>query len=143
MSTLLREVGGEFDNVLAFIKPTHFHGVSEFWAPPPQGATFEQSIYIPGRLPSETEEDLIEKQVIFDMMLDSKVWAKKYIQNPFPYLRKEKSDFSKEELKYFKRVFFDCVKKYEKIRDDALFIPLESLSSQQLQAWEEYQSQNK
>jgi len=27
MSTLLREVGGDFDDVLAFIKPAHLHGV--------------------------------------------------------------------------------------------------------------------
>lgn len=40
MSTLLREVGGDFDDVLAFIKPAHLHGVQELWAAPPQGATF-------------------------------------------------------------------------------------------------------
>ena len=53
------------------------------------------------------------------------------MQNPFPYLRKEKNDFEKQELKHFKRIFFDCVKKYEQIRDEALFIPIEHLSAEQ------------
>jgi len=41
---------------------------------------------------------LIEKQAIFDLLLDTKLWSAKYLTNPFPYLSDSITDFSKQDF---------------------------------------------
>jgi hypothetical protein len=64
------------------------------------------------RIKGETDEMLIEKQALFDLLLDTKLWSAKYLTNPFPYLRESITDFSETDLKYYKTHFFNSIKKY-------------------------------
>jgi len=40
-------------------------------------------------LRGDTDEILIEKQAILDVMMDTKVWGEKYITNAFPYVHED------------------------------------------------------
>lgn len=41
---------------------------------------------IPAGFEGENVEDLIEKQAIMDVLLETRTWAKPYLSNPFPYI---------------------------------------------------------
>ena len=49
----------------------HFLPIQRYWEPPPHGVNFTQATKIPKRQLNETDEMLIEKQAIFDVLLDS------------------------------------------------------------------------
>ena len=49
---------------------------------------------------------LIEKQAIFEVLLDTRTWGDKYITNPFPYINKDITTFKEEDLKHFKKHHF-------------------------------------
>ena len=55
---------------------------------------------------------LIEKQAIFEVLLDSWVWGEKYISNPFPYINEDITKFKEDDLKYYKKTFYINLKKY-------------------------------
>ena len=44
---------------------------------------YSQATKIPKRIENETNEMLIEKQAIIDVLLDTRLWGDKYITNPF------------------------------------------------------------
>jgi len=60
---------------------------------------------------------LIEKQAIFDVLLDTRAWGEKYIVNPFPYIEEDITKISEKDLKHFKKHFFVQLKKYQAFRD--------------------------
>ena len=47
---------------------------------------YTQATTIPARILNETDEMLIEKQAIIDVLLDTRCWGEKYVTNPFPYI---------------------------------------------------------
>jgi hypothetical protein len=49
---------------------------------------------------------LIEKQAILEVLLDSRVWGDKYIMNPFPYIEKDITKISANDLKHYKKTFY-------------------------------------
>lgn len=55
---------------------------------------------------------LIEKQAIFDVLLDTRAWGEKYVINPFPYIEKDLTKISEKDLKHYKKEFFINLKKY-------------------------------
>lgn len=55
---------------------------------------------------------LIEKQAILDVLLDTRLWGEKYITNPFPYIEKDITKISEENLKHYKKHFYINLKKY-------------------------------
>lgn len=59
---------------------------------------------------------LIEKQALFEVLLDSRVWGKE-LSNPFPYIEEDITKISEKDLKYFKKTFFVNLKKYQAFRD--------------------------
>lgn len=60
---------------------------------------------------------LIEKQAIFEVLLDTRVWGDKYITNPFPYIEEDITKISDEKLKEYKKHFYINLKKYQSFRD--------------------------
>lgn len=60
---------------------------------------------------------LIEKQAIFEVLLDTRTWGDKYITNPFPYIDKDITSFKEEDLKHFKKHFYVSLRKYQAFRD--------------------------
>ena len=63
---------------------------------------------------------LIEKQAIFEILLDTKLWGEKYVTNGFPYLTGDITELSEKDHKYFKNTFFVNYKKYEAFRDSVV-----------------------
>lgn len=55
---------------------------------------------------------LIEKQAILEVLLDTRVWGDKYVTNPFPYIEKDLTRISADDLKTFKKTFYINLKKY-------------------------------
>lgn len=117
MAAMLKNVLKACYTVLAFVGSPHFTPVQKYWIPPPEGVNYTTATTIPKRILNETDEDLIEKQAIFDVMLGTRVWADKYITNPFPYIESDVTRITKEEMETFKKTFFINLKKYEAFRD--------------------------
>ncbi len=117
MSAMLKNVLKACYSVLAFVGAPHYYPIQKYWVPPPEGVNFTTATTIPKRIMNESDEDLIEKQAIFDVMLGTRVWADKYIVNPFPYIEPDITKISKEDLETFKKTFFINLKKYEAFRD--------------------------
>ena len=117
MAALLKNVLKACFCVLAFVGTPHFMPIQKYWVPPPEGINFTQASTIPNRILNETNEMLIEKQVILDVMMESRVWSDKYIINPFPYIEKDIKKFSKEDLEHYKKTFYINLKKYESFKN--------------------------
>ena len=86
--------------------------MQNYWQPPPYGVNFTQATRIPKRIENETDEMLIEKQAIFEVLLDTRVWGDKYITNPFSYIEKDITAMKPEDLKHFKKHFYIQLRKY-------------------------------
>jgi formylmethanofuran:tetrahydromethanopterin formyltransferase len=67
---------------------------------------------IPDGFPGETVEDLIEKQAIMDVLLESRVWSRNYLSNPFPYIFEDITKIDKQDLEKYKLLFQKHYKKY-------------------------------
>lgn len=86
MTALLRNVMQAANCALVYVGTPHFVPISNYWRPPPSGINYSQATKIPKRLENESDEMLIEKQAIIDVLLDTRLWGEKYIVNPFPYI---------------------------------------------------------
>lgn len=117
MAAVLKNVLKACYSVLAFVGTPHFVPVQKYWIPPPEGINYTTATTIPKRIMNETDEELIEKQAIFDVLLNTRVWADRYITNPFPYIEQDITKIPKEDLNHYKKVFFLNLKKYEAFRD--------------------------
>jgi hypothetical protein len=91
--------------------------MQKYWVPPVEGTNFRAACTIPKRILNERDEDLIEKQAIFEVMLNTRLWSDKYITNPFPYIEPDISQIQEDDLNIFKKTFFINHKKYEAYRD--------------------------
>lgn len=49
-------------------------------------------------------------------MLETTIWAEPYLSNPFPYLVKDITKCTKEELAGMKKSFFDYYNKYNSFK---------------------------
>lgn len=112
MTALLKNVMQAANSALVFVGNPHFAPIQKYWIPPPIGVNYSQATKIPKRQPNETNEMLIEKQAIFEVLLDSRVWGEKYIINPFPYIEEDISKIKPDDLKHYKKHFFINLKKY-------------------------------
>lgn len=117
MSAMLRNILKTCPSVLAYVGSPHFLPIQNYWIGPPNGVDFKTVVTIPKRIIHESNEDLIEKQAIFDVLLNSKVWSDIYVTNPFTYLQDDIAKISQNELDSFKRIFYINTKKYEAYRD--------------------------
>lgn len=69
---------------------------------------------------SETDEVLIEKHALFDVMFDTNLWGKEHVKNPFPYISEDFFSLKEEDIKEIKKKFYVNYKKYEKIKEEFL-----------------------
>jgi hypothetical protein len=120
MAAMLKDILKACYSVLVFVGHPHFIPIQKYWTPPPEGVNFTLATTIPKRILNETDDDLIEKQAIFEVLLNTRIWADRYITNPFPYIEKDITKIPKEDLESFKKTFFINLKKYEAFRDRIL-----------------------
>lgn len=117
MAALLKNVLKACYSVLGFVGHPHLLPIQKYWIPPPEGINFTTASTVPKRIMNETDEDLIEKQAIFDMMLNTRIWSEKYVTNPFPYIEEDITKIPSADLDNMKKTFYINLKKYELFRD--------------------------
>lgn len=129
MTAMLKEAFPAASQSAAFVGTPHYIPIQRYWVGPPSGINYTQATYIPPQIPNETPEMLIEKQALFDMLLDTKVWGQKYITNPFMYLHDSIEDIPKQDLKYFMNYFKQTISQYSEVRNQKLKLPSQMLES--------------
>lgn len=117
MTALLRTTMQAANTCCAFVGTPHWVPMQNYWQPPPLGVNYTQAVTIPKRIINETDEMLIEKQALLDVLLDTRVWGEKYVTNPFPYIEEDITKIAESDLKHFKQHFFINLKKYQAFRD--------------------------
>lgn len=117
MTALLRNTMQAANTCCVFVGNPHWVPMQNYWQPPPHGVNYTQATAIPDRILNETDEMLIEKQAIIDVLLDTRCWGEKYVTNPFPYIEENITKISAADLKHFKQHFFINLKKYQAFRD--------------------------
>lgn len=120
MAAVLKNALKACYSVLAYVGHPHFLPIQKYWIPPPDGINYTAATTIPKRILNETDEDLIEKQAIFEVLLNTRIWADIYVTNPFPYIESDITKIPKEDLDTFKRTFYVNLKKYQAFRDKIL-----------------------
>ena len=137
MTALLRNTMAASNCCCAFVGTPHFSPIQNYWKPPPHGVNYTQATTIPKRLENETNEMLIEKQAILDVLLDTRLWGDKYITNPFPYIEKDITKIPEDDLKHFKKHFYVNLRKYQAFRDrvchQEAYLQVEELSKKYAQ----------
>lgn len=118
MTALLKNTATKAIFTAAFVGQPHFIPMQKYWTPPPYGINFTSATKIPDRLPNESNEDLIEKQAIFDVLLGTRLWSEKYILNPFPYINDDITKIS--DIDSYKKCFYINLKKYQLFRDSVI-----------------------
>lgn len=86
MTAILKEAFQAAMQMIAFVGIEHWRPIQQYWVGPPHGINITEATRIPEGFPGETTEDLIEKQALLDVMLETRVWSRNYLSNPFPYL---------------------------------------------------------
>ena len=117
MTALLRNTMMAANTCVAFVGNPHWVPVQNYWQPPPHGVNFTQATTIPPRIKNETDEMMIEKQAIIDVLLDTRAWGEKYVTNPFPYIDEDVTKFADKDFRHFKQHFYINMKKYQAFRD--------------------------
>ena len=111
MTGVLNQVMKEVDSVIAFVGSPHFEPIQNLWE---EQISFKNVLEVPNRIVGETDNDLIEKQAIFDVLMESRLWSESYIVNPFMYLEKDAAKFTQEDYEKNKTQFKKSLDKYEK-----------------------------
>ena len=122
LTALLKEAFASSNMTAAFVGAPHFIPIQRYWVGRPSGVNYTQATHIPPKIPNETNEMMIEKQALFDLLLDTKVWGQKYITNPFMYLTESITDINAKDLEYFKNYFHKMIGKHSQERDKRLAI---------------------
>eukprot|EP01017_Pseudomicrothorax_dubius_P038309 TRINITY_DN5716_c0_g1_i3.p1 TRINITY_DN5716_c0_g1~~TRINITY_DN5716_c0_g1_i3.p1 ORF type:complete len:352 (-),score=86.07 TRINITY_DN5716_c0_g1_i3:87-1142(-) len=117
MSALLKEALQAATCIVAMVGMPHYTPVKKYWVGPPHGINFEEACRIPDRLSGESDENLIEKQALLDVLLEKRAWGDRYISNPFPYLVNNIAGVSQEELAKMKKCFLTNYHKYESFKN--------------------------
>lgn len=120
MTALIKNTAVTSMSLSCFVGQPHLTPIKKYWTPPPDGINLTRATTIPERIENETNEDLIEKQAIFDILLGTRLWSEKYIFNPFPYIEEDITKISN--LDDLKKTFFINLKKYEMLRNSVIDI---------------------
>lgn len=86
MTGLLKSVFQAAEVVNAYVGIPHLQPIKHYWVDPPLGINYSEATRIPPRRPGETDENLIEKHALLDVLLETHTWAEPYLSNPFPYV---------------------------------------------------------
>jgi hypothetical protein len=117
MTAVLKNVLRTCFSVLIFVGSPHYVPIQKYWIPPPEGINYTQATTVPKRILNETDEHLIEKQAIFDVLLETRIWSEKYIVNPFPYIERDLKKMDKDAFDSYKKTFYVNLRKYETFKD--------------------------
>ena len=129
LTAMLKEAFPAANQTAAFVGAPHYIPMQRYWVGPPAGINYTQATYVPPKIPNETEEMLVEKQALFDLLLDTKVWSAKYLTNPFMYMTESIEDMSDKDREYFKDYFKKAIQSYSKLRDEKLQLPMKEIDS--------------
>jgi hypothetical protein len=108
-AAVLRRVALTYPSVDAWIGAPHTAPLLPLWADLPELA---EATVIPPRRAEDSDEDLIEKQVILDVLHGTNVWSNPVLSNSFPYLS---PSLTPEKLLASKRIFHDRLTKYQSL----------------------------
>jgi hypothetical protein len=122
ITAMLKEAFQSCNTTAAFVGASHYIPIQRYWVGPPSGVNYTQATFIPPKIPNETPEMLIEKQALFDLLLDTKVWSQKYITNPFQYITESIVDINQKDFTYFKKYFHKMIGHHSENRDKKLSI---------------------
>ena len=123
LTAMIKEVMPAASTTSVFVGAPHFVPIQRYWVGPPAGVNYTQATHVPPPIPHETVEMQVEKQALFDLLLDTKVWAQHYITNPFQYVTESLADLKTGDIKYLANHFKKMTMKYVKMRDEKLIMP--------------------
>lgn len=98
MTAMMKQAFQAAIQMVSFVGIEHWRPIQQYWVGPPYGINVTEATRIPDGFPGETTEDLIEKQALLDVMLETRVWARDYLSNPFPYLFEDITKIDAKEL---------------------------------------------
>jgi hypothetical protein len=122
LTAMIKETAPATSTTAVFVGAPHFIPIQRYWVGPPGGVNYTQATHIPPKIPNETPEMLIEKQVLFDLLLDTKVWGQKYITNPFQYITDSALDIPQKDYQHFKDFFHKMIGVHSQSRDKKIAI---------------------
>jgi hypothetical protein len=85
-TAMLKESFQAAQNISAFVGAAHINPIQDLWIPPPDGINFTRATSVKDRKGKETDEQVIEKHALLDVLLELRPWGKSYVTNPFSYL---------------------------------------------------------
>lgn len=101
--------------MVSYVEMAQWTPIQRYWQPAPYGINYTEATRIPDRLRGETDEMLIEKQALLDVMLQSRAWGESHVVNPFPYLIPDVTQLDATQLKGMKDCFRQNLIKYTNI----------------------------
>ena len=117
MTAILKEAFQAAMQMIAFVGIEHWRPIQQYWVGPPHGINITEATRIPEGFPGETTEDLIEKQALLDVMLETRVWSRNYLSNPFPYLFEDITKVEEKELEHYQKTFAKHYRKYNEFKN--------------------------
>ena len=102
-----------------FLRMDHFHKFQKYYDVENLDFSFEKAFNVPIRS-NETDERLIEKHALLDFLLESNLWGRSYVMNPFPYISENYHNLTEEDTKELKKKFYVFYKKFERIKTEFL-----------------------
>lgn len=113
MTAMLKEAFQASTSIVAMVEMHHYSPMISYWEPPPHGINYTEATRVPPRVPGETDEEVIEKHAIMDVMLSSQVWGAPYLSNAFPYLIEDLSAVEESVYSGYKKCFAFNFAKYK------------------------------
>ncbi|CAG9315698.1 unnamed protein product [Blepharisma stoltei] len=111
----------ENDSVVSFVNNPTYLALPEIWKEA-DNLSFKEACQIPPKIPEDTNEILIEKHALLDVILETNIWASKYTKNPFPYIGL-KSEITPEDKQKYKEIFKQKYFQYQQFVEDRLRLP--------------------
>ena len=112
MTAMLKESFQAAVSIVAMVEMPNYNPIIDYWQPPPHGINFTEATRVPPRIRGETDEEIIEKHAIMDIMLSSQVWSQPYISNAFPYIIEDISKCDEKQYEGYKKCFAFNYSKY-------------------------------
>ena len=85
-TAMLKEAFQSAQNMTCLVGISHLNPIQDLWVPPPEGINFTRATTVKDRKGKETDEQVIEKHALLDVLLETRPWGKPYVSNPFSYL---------------------------------------------------------
>ena len=118
LSALISASSHRYTNIGIWLGVHHAEPVIALSPHPP---TLQEAVAVPGRIPGETDSDLIEKHAILEAIFGTEVWEQPYLSNQFPYLSSER--LSNVDLHRAKECFADQYARYEAVLEREIEVP--------------------